>query len=245
MAKIAYLTVDDGPTENFATLVDFLDSKGIKAIWFCIGRELERFPQNALYALKKGHVIGSHSYSHPNFSEMPLERAREEIEKTDRIIDDLYARAGARRDLKVFRFPGLDNGSKDEYGACRWDDPHVAAIQRILRENGYRQPGFKGINYAWYRRAGFDRCLNVDCTYDTFDWVLTAPGLSEFGYHDLPTVLGRIDENVPEGGRGLHYQGSNEIIMMHAQIPFDAFTAIVDKLLTKNLAFRLPEAEGL
>jgi peptidoglycan/xylan/chitin deacetylase (PgdA/CDA1 family) len=103
--KIAYLTIDDGPTEDMKEKINFLDSKGIKAIWFCQGRELEKFPDQAIYAIKKGHIIGSHSYDHPNFSEIDLEEAKNQIEKTDKIIDDLYSQAGISRPIKVFRFP--------------------------------------------------------------------------------------------------------------------------------------------
>lgn len=237
--KIAYLTIDDGPTEDLKEKVDFLESKGIKAIWFCQGKELEKFPEQAIYAIKKGHIIGSHSYSHPNFSEISLDEARNQIEKTDKIIDDLYSQARISRPIKVFRFPFLKNGSEDEYQECDWNNEQVVAIQKILEELGYKQPHFEGIDYEWYKKAGFDKCLNVDCTYDSFDWCLEE-GEEMFGYHDLPTVLARIDEDVPEGGRGLNNSKSNEIIMMHAWIPIDAFKALINKILAKNIKFELP-----
>ena len=237
--KIAYLTIDDGPTEDIKEKIDFLDSKGIKAIWFCLGKELEKFPQQAIYAINKGHIIGNHSYDHPNFSEIDLEEAKNQIEKTDKIINDLYIQVGISRPIKIFRFPFLNNGSKDEYQKADWNNKHVKTIQKILANLGYRQPKFKNINYKWFKQAGFDKCLSVDCSYDTFDWCLKE-GEEMFGYHDLPTVLARIDEDVPDGGRGLNNPNSNEIIMMHAWIPINAFKALIVKILDKNIRFKQP-----
>jgi peptidoglycan/xylan/chitin deacetylase (PgdA/CDA1 family) len=129
--KIAYLTIDDGPTEDTREKVDFLDSKGIKAIWFCPGKEIEKHPEQAIYIIKKGHIIGSHGYNHKNFSEISLDEARKQIEKTDKIIDEIYKKADIERPIKVFRFPYLNNGSKGGYGECNWDEKHVKEIQQV------------------------------------------------------------------------------------------------------------------
>lgn len=238
--KIAYLTIDDGPTKDIKQKIDFLNSKGIKTIWFCLGSELKKFENEVVYAIKKGHIIGSHSFDHSNFSEISLAEVRKQIWKTDKIIDNIYKKAGIPRPIKLFRFPYLNNGSKDEYQKCNWKNKHVKAIQKILQELGYRQPKFKNINYKWFKKAGFDKCVNVDCTYDSFDWCLEE-GQEIFGYHDLPTVLARMDEDVPEGGRGLNNPYSNEIIMMHDWIPLDAFKALIENMLNKNIIFGLPE----
>jgi len=37
-----------------------------------------------------------------------------------------------------------------------------------------------------------------------------------FGYYDISSALTRVDENIPDGGRGLNNPNSNEIIMMHS-----------------------------
>ena len=240
MKKIAYLTIDDGPSEDFREKVDYLESRGIKAIWFCRGEALERFPKQAIYAIQKGHIIGNHSYDHPYFSKISLEEARYQIDHTDHLINQIYLQAGIKRPIKVFRFPFLDNGSGEDYLKCNWENTNVRALQKILKELGYIQPVFEDINYEWYVNAGFDRCLNVDCTFDTFDWCLLE-GEQKYSYHDLPTILARMDEMVPERGRGLNDQKSNEIILMHAFISLEDFKTLIEKLLTKKLLFELPE----
>jgi peptidoglycan-N-acetylglucosamine deacetylase len=238
--KIAYLTIDDAPTEDFRGKSDYLHSKGIQAILFCTGEQLENYPEEAAYAISQGHILANHSYNHPRFSDIDIAAARDQIERTDRLLDEVYAIAGTTRPIKAFRFPFLNNGSKGEQSDGGWNDEHVRSIQRILSEFGYKQPNFKNLNYAWYKNAGLDMCLNVDCTYDTFDWCL-ADGQEQFGYCDLPTILGRMEEDVPEGRRGLNYPHSNEIVMMHAWIPMDAFTVLVERMLAKGIEFRLPE----
>ena len=62
-----------------------------------------------------------------------------------------------------------------------------------------------------------------------------------YGYRDLTTILSRMDEVVPNEGRGINTLGSNEIIMMHSWIPFDAFKAIIEKLLQKGIVFKKVE----
>jgi peptidoglycan/xylan/chitin deacetylase (PgdA/CDA1 family) len=66
--KIAYLTIDDAPVTDMKEKIDFLASEGIRAIWFCQGNKLVKFPDQAIYVIKKGHIIGNHSYDHSNFS---------------------------------------------------------------------------------------------------------------------------------------------------------------------------------
>src|SRR5262245_50027868 len=109
-AKIAYLTIDDSPTKDFIPKLEYLITKRIPAVWFCEGARLEQYPDSVIIAIKAGYIIGNHSYSHPSFSTISLETAFAEIDRTHRIIEDLYARAGVKRPAKFFRFPYGDKG---------------------------------------------------------------------------------------------------------------------------------------
>ena len=235
-SKLAYLTIDDAPIKDLKKRIDFLKRHNIQAIWFCIGQNLEKYPEQAAYAIKNNQILGNHSYSHKHFSQLSIDKAYNEIKKADDLINKIYKNIKVKRKLRVFRFPYLDNGDNAEYLKTNWKDTHVQEIQQILRELGYKQPQFKHINYRWYKEAGFDKCLNVDCTYDTFDWCLEE-GVSMYSYKDLPSVLKRIDENKPEHGRGLNFPDSNEIIMMHSWITFQEFKTIINKILSKNVEF--------
>lgn len=236
--KITYLTIDDCPSADFKRKVDFLSSKKIPAIFFCIGRLLELRGEFAIYAIKKGFIIGNHSYSHTPFSKLSIAEANEEIKKTDEIIEQLYEKAGVERPIKVFRFPELDKGcGNKDYPNINWDHPKVKALQEYLKKLGYKQPRFKGINYKWYKKAGLDKCMDVDCTFDSYDWTVSDKSY-QHGIRDLKDLLARMDEDVPEGMRGLNFKASSDIIMMHDHEEIkDFFIPMIEKLLRKGVRF--------
>src|SRR3990172_9835105 len=103
MNKTAYLTIDDAPSPDFLNKLDFLDAKGITAVWFCQGNYMEQRPHMTIEAIRRGHIIGNHSYSHPHFTDLSLDQARAEIRSTDSILDELYHRAGVARRHRFFR----------------------------------------------------------------------------------------------------------------------------------------------
>lgn len=87
------LTYDDGPLEPFSSaLLDRLGELGVPATFFCIGRQLERFPETARRALAEGHELGNHSYSHVRLVRRPLTFVRTEIERTNGLLRGLGVR---------------------------------------------------------------------------------------------------------------------------------------------------------
>ena len=101
----AVLTIDDVPSKNTRPIVDYLESRGIQAILFAYGKRLERLPENGVYALQHGMILGNHSYAHPGFSKISFEEGRREIEKCEELLDRVYREAGVERLFRPFRFP--------------------------------------------------------------------------------------------------------------------------------------------
>jgi peptidoglycan/xylan/chitin deacetylase (PgdA/CDA1 family) len=63
--KEVWLTFDDGPDEKTTPLIlSILEKLNIKATFFLIGREIEKYPSLTKSIIEKGHIIGNHSYSH-------------------------------------------------------------------------------------------------------------------------------------------------------------------------------------
>jgi len=63
--KELFLTFDDGPTVDVTLWVlDELDRHNAKATFFCIGRNVDRYPDIYNEILKRGHSVGNHTYSH-------------------------------------------------------------------------------------------------------------------------------------------------------------------------------------
>src|ERR1700704_3926179 len=85
--RVVALTFDDGP-DPFHTpkVLDVLDQHHVKATFFMMGRNVERYPKVDREVLRRGHEIGNHSYSHPKLILMSPSRVRDEIERTDTLL---------------------------------------------------------------------------------------------------------------------------------------------------------------
>ncbi len=65
--KILYLTFDDGPHPQITEFVlQQLDHYQAKASFFCIGENVDRFPDTYKQILQAGHTIGNHTQRHVN-----------------------------------------------------------------------------------------------------------------------------------------------------------------------------------
>jgi peptidoglycan/xylan/chitin deacetylase (PgdA/CDA1 family) len=60
-----YLTFDDGPTpEVTGWILDQLARHDAKATFFCLGRNVERYPELYARILAEGHRVGNHTHNH-------------------------------------------------------------------------------------------------------------------------------------------------------------------------------------
>ncbi|MBC9811410.1 polysaccharide deacetylase family protein [Crocinitomicaceae bacterium CZZ-1] len=65
--KSVFLTFDDGPHPEITSWVlDFLKEKNIRATFFCVGENVERFPDLYRRLLDEGHRTGNHTMKHLN-----------------------------------------------------------------------------------------------------------------------------------------------------------------------------------
>lgn len=65
--KEIFLTFDDGPTEIVTEFViNTLEKYQAKATFFCIGKNIKRYPTIYKRLIEKGHSIGSHTQNHEN-----------------------------------------------------------------------------------------------------------------------------------------------------------------------------------
>ncbi|MEB3004095.1 MULTISPECIES: polysaccharide deacetylase family protein [unclassified Capnocytophaga] len=85
--KVIALSFDDGITELTPRFLDLLKEYEVKAIFFCIGQRIEKYPDTLRRIKKEGHLIGNHTYSHsPKNCFAPTATMVEEIQKTDEIL---------------------------------------------------------------------------------------------------------------------------------------------------------------
>lgn len=60
-----YLTFDDGPNPQVTPAVlDTLAAFDAKATFFCLGKNVEDYPEIYQRILSEGHAVGNHTYSH-------------------------------------------------------------------------------------------------------------------------------------------------------------------------------------
>lgn len=99
--SVVALTFDDGPTPGGTDAVlAMLDSLGVPATFFLIGREMRENPTLARRIVEAGHDVGNHSYSHDRMYFGSREHLRREIGTTDSLL-----RAAGFRGEIYFRPP--------------------------------------------------------------------------------------------------------------------------------------------
>jgi peptidoglycan/xylan/chitin deacetylase (PgdA/CDA1 family) len=76
-----YLTFDDGPTPGVTEwILKELERFGAKATFFCLGKNVEMYPDIYQRIVDAGHKVGNHSYSHQKGWEMKSERYVEDVD---------------------------------------------------------------------------------------------------------------------------------------------------------------------
>lgn len=65
--KEIYLTFDDGPHPEITPWVlDLLDKYNQKATFFCVGHNVQKYPQVYNMIIQRGHVVANHTFNHLN-----------------------------------------------------------------------------------------------------------------------------------------------------------------------------------
>lgn len=81
------LTFDDGPDRKYTPQVlDILKKYGIKATFFLVGTQVEKYPEIAQRIVDEGHTIANHSWDHKNLTKLPPKALSVEIDKTQKAI---------------------------------------------------------------------------------------------------------------------------------------------------------------
>jgi peptidoglycan/xylan/chitin deacetylase (PgdA/CDA1 family) len=94
--KVVALTYDDGPSSPYTNqLLDILDRYQVKATFFEIGRNIEKHPEMVPMIVARGHELANHSYSHTDMMFKPREFLLAEIEKTDKLLQELGVKQGS------------------------------------------------------------------------------------------------------------------------------------------------------
>jgi cellulose synthase/poly-beta-1,6-N-acetylglucosamine synthase-like glycosyltransferase/peptidoglycan/xylan/chitin deacetylase (PgdA/CDA1 family)/spore germination protein YaaH len=86
------ISFDDGPDPKWTpAILDILKARGVKASFFMVGERMEEHPELVERIVREGHEIGVHTYTHPNLADVSEDRARLELNATQRLIETITA----------------------------------------------------------------------------------------------------------------------------------------------------------
>ena len=75
-----YLTFDDGPTPEITEWVlEELQKYNARATFFCIGHNIQKYPEIFPKVIEKGHSIGNHTFNHLNGWKTPINEYIENV----------------------------------------------------------------------------------------------------------------------------------------------------------------------
>ncbi len=135
---IVSLTFDDGPhPEMTLKVLDVLKKYGVKANFFLIGENVEKYPELAKRIVQEGHVVANHSYRHSvSFTYSSFENVKFEMETCQNAILKVVG-----KNVLLFRPPfGVTNPNIGK--ACRkigltcigWSIRSIDTVSRTPRE---------------------------------------------------------------------------------------------------------------
>lgn len=93
------LTFDDGPNPGTTeTILKNLSDKKIKALFFCVGENLGKFPELVKIIISEGHSLGNHTNNHKILNKISPEERDFQVRSVNKIVLDNF---GIK--LKYFR----------------------------------------------------------------------------------------------------------------------------------------------
>lgn len=143
--KTMYLTFDDGPhPENTEMILDVLKERDIKATFFVIGENVERYPEVVQRIAAEGHTIGIHCYNHDyNTLYADADSFCEDFEKAHQLV---YEVTGV--DVRLYRFPGgsvnaYNEEVRNEIVACMTEQGYIYYDWNASMEDAVSEPDMR------------------------------------------------------------------------------------------------------
>ncbi len=146
--KNIYLTFDDGPTTEVTNWVlDTLYKYNAKATFFCIGNNIEKYPEIFTSILDRGHAIGNHTYNHEKGWNTKNDNYLKSILKTEKIIKKFLIKnhQSSIVNHKLFRPP---------YGKIR------RSQTKLLMANNYKLIMWSVLSADFDSSVDAEKCLN-------------------------------------------------------------------------------------
>jgi peptidoglycan/xylan/chitin deacetylase (PgdA/CDA1 family) len=142
------LTFDDGPNPAWTPqLLDLLAKHRVHATFFLIGKHAMEEPYLTRYLAEAGHVIGNHSWSHPNLAFTSPKKVKEELKQTKQVLEHITGMP-----VRFFRPP---------YGGRRPD------VLNAARDLGMRPVMWNVMTNDWQDRSNENIAARIGDKVDT------------------------------------------------------------------------------
>ena len=93
--KVLYLTFDNGYENGYTgKILDVLKKEKVPATFFVTGHYLTSAPDLVKRMANEGHIIGNHSYHHPDFTQVSDEKLKQELESVVTETEKLTGQKG-------------------------------------------------------------------------------------------------------------------------------------------------------
>ncbi|MGB1231366.1 MAG: polysaccharide deacetylase family protein [Winogradskyella sp.] len=156
--KEIYLTFDDGPTPKITEWVlEELKKHNAKATFFCIGNNIEKYPEIFKQIIDGKHSIGNHTHNHLKGWKHKTKTYINDVLKTEILIDSKYKQLNSKTtdltieqlkienwNLKLFRPP---------YGKFK------AKQSKQLQKLGYKIIMWDVLSYDWDANVSKENCF--------------------------------------------------------------------------------------
>ena len=84
------LTFDDGPNHHTTPyILDILKKRHLKAVFFVLGVQANKYPDIVKRIHDEGHIVGNHTYGHKNLAKLKPAAIKKEIESTNKLIEKI------------------------------------------------------------------------------------------------------------------------------------------------------------
>jgi peptidoglycan/xylan/chitin deacetylase (PgdA/CDA1 family) len=145
--KVVALTFDDGPSDLTPAFLRVLERKHVHATFFVIGNQVNQFPQLVRRALRDGDMIGNHTFTHPDMTQIPY---REDVRQLQKTIFAIHQATGFTPCLWRAPYGSINAGLEAlarSMGmiSIQWDTdpqdftvpPTSSIVNRVLKGNPY------------------------------------------------------------------------------------------------------------
>ncbi len=138
-----FLTFDDGPVPEATPLVlEILKKYNSKATFFCVGENVEKYPEIFDMIIKEGHAVGNHTFHHVKAWKTDYKSYLNEVEQCQKLVNsNLFRPPHGQINFKLAR------KLKQDYRIIMWSaltgdyDKNLSGDQCLAKAVNNTRPG--------------------------------------------------------------------------------------------------------